>query len=150
MNILFTMVYYFLLFSMFIPHSKNKRNWVSVRLCYNRLPCTQGGKGVGGRGGYQLRITPIFLKLSRITRITEKINKILTTITSILLSFDLNKIRGRGTKKRVEVGIIAMYFKMSLLLVSKDILTITEISKENHESRAITQQAATPNHDSRG
>ena len=120
MNILFTMVYYFLLFSMFIPHSKNKRNWVSVRLCYNRLPYTQGGKGNGG-GGYQLRITPIFLKLSRITRITEKINKILTTITSILLSFDLNKIRGRGTKKRVEVGIIAMYFKMSLLLVSKDI-----------------------------
>ena len=104
---------------MFIPHSKNKRNWVSVRLCYNRLPCTQGGKGVGGGGGgYQLRITPIFLKLSRIT---EKISKILTTITSILLSFDLNKIRGRGTKKRVEVGIIAMYFKMSLLLVSKDI-----------------------------
>ena len=107
---------------MFIPHSKNKRNWVSVRLCYNRLPYTQGGKGNGGGGwGYQLRITPIFLKLSRITRITEKINKILTTITSILLSFDLNKIRGRGTKKRVEVGIIAMYFKMSLLLVSKDI-----------------------------
>ena len=106
---------------MFIPHSKNKRNWVSVRLCYNRLPYTQGGKGVGGwGGGYQLRITPIFLKLSRITRITEKIKKILTTITSILLSFDLNKIRGRGTKKRVEVGIIAMYFKMSLLLVSKD------------------------------
>ena len=56
-------------------------------------PILRVAKGLGGGGGYQLRITPIFLKLSRITRITEKINKILTTITSILLSFDLNKIR---------------------------------------------------------
>ena len=59
---------------------------------------------------YQLRITPILFKYSRITHITEKINTALTTITVMLLSFDLNKIRGRGTKKRVEVGVIAMHF----------------------------------------
>ena len=68
-------------------------------------------EGGGGRGeGYQLRITPILFKYSRITHITEKINTALTTITVMLLSFDLNKIRGRGTKKRVEVGVIAMHF----------------------------------------
>ena len=106
---------------MFIPHSKNKRNWVSVRLCYNRLPYTQGGKGVGGGGATNYASRRFFLSYHASRASQKKINKILTTITSILLSFDLNKIRGRGTKKRVEVGIIAMYFKMSLLLVSKDI-----------------------------
>ena len=35
---------------MYITHSKNKRNGVSVRLCDNRLPYAQGGKGGGGRG----------------------------------------------------------------------------------------------------
>ena len=109
MSILFIMVCYFLLFSVYITHSKNKTNGVSVRPCDNRLPYAQGGKGGGGRG-YQLRITPIIFKYSRITCITEKINKTLTTTTGMLVSFDLNKIRGRGTKKRVEVGVIATHF----------------------------------------
>ena len=92
------MVCYFLLFSVYITHSKNKTNGVSVRPCDNRLPYAQGGKGGGGRGegeggrGYQLRITPIIFKYSRITRITEKINKTLTTTTGMLVSFDLNKM----------------------------------------------------------
>ena len=61
------------------------------------------GEEEGGRG-YQLRIKPIIFKYSRITRITEKIDKTLTTITGMLVSF------GRGTKKRVEVGVIATHF----------------------------------------
>ena len=44
------MVCYFLLFSVYITHSKNKTNGVSVRPYDNRLPDAQGGKGGGGRG----------------------------------------------------------------------------------------------------
>ena len=138
MSILFTMVCYFLLFSMYITRGKNKRNWVSVRLCDNGLPYTQGGKGGGGEGGGGTNYVSrrFFLKLLRITRITEKINKILTTITSILLSFDLRKSEVEGQKKRLEVGVIATNFKC-LCFYFQMILTITEISKENHESRAV-------------
>ena len=82
-------------------------------------PILRVAKGLGGATNYASRRFFLSYHASRASQ--KKINKILTTITSILLSFDLNKIRGRGTKKRVEVGIIAMYFKMSLLLVSKDI-----------------------------
>ena len=105
------MVCYFLLFSMFITHSKNKRNWVSVRLCYNRLPYTQGGKGGGGKE-YQLHITPIIFKHSRITRITGKINKIL----------GYNNINQRSrNEKKGRSWCHSHVFLMSLPLVSHDI-----------------------------
>ena len=53
----------------------------------------QAGKGGGGDLS---RITPIFFQLSRIT---EKQNEMLTTLTSILLSFDLRKSKVEERQK---------------------------------------------------
>ena len=63
----------------------------------------QGGKG--GGGGDLSRITPIFFQLSRIT---EKQNEMLTTLTSILLSFDLRKSEVEERQKGQEVAVITI------------------------------------------
>ena len=70
------------------------------------------------KGEYLSRITPIFLKLSRIT---EKWNKILTTLTSILLSFDLRKAEVEKREKRVRSWCHTYLFSVSLLLVLNDV-----------------------------
>ena len=70
------------------------------------------------KGEYLSRITPIFLKLSRIT---EKWNKILTTLTSILLSFDLRKPEVEKREKRVRSWCHTYLFSVSLLLVLNDV-----------------------------
>ena len=70
------------------------------------------------KGEYLSRITPIFLKLSRIT---EKWNKILITLTSILLSFDLRKPEVEKREKRVRSWCHTYLFSMSLLLVLNDV-----------------------------
>ena len=70
------------------------------------------GKGVGeGGGGYLSRITPIM----------EKYNKILTTLASILLSFDLRKSEVEEREKTGRIWCHNYLFLMSLLLVSNDI-----------------------------
>ena len=85
-------------------------------------PILRVAKGEGGGRGYQLCITPIIFKLSRITRITEKINKVLTTLTSVLLShFIWTKSEVEERKKGRSWCHSFNVFLMSLLLVSNDI-----------------------------
>ena len=85
--------------------------------------------GGGGRNTYHAsRITSIILKLSRVTK---NENELLTTSTSIPLSFDLRKSHVEKREKGQEVAVIRMYFDVS---VSS---SITEISKENHALRVV-------------
>lgn len=74
-------------------------------------PILRVAKGEGGRE-YQLLITPIIFKHSRITRITEKINKIL----------GYNNINQRSrNEKKGRSWCHSHVFLMSLPLVSHDI-----------------------------
>ena len=68
--------------------------------------------------GYPITHNANFVKLSRTT---EKYNKIFTSLTSILLSFDLRKSEVEEREKRQDVGVMTIFFLMSLLLVSNDI-----------------------------
>ena len=65
----------------------------------------QGGKG--RERGVPITHHADFFQLSRIT---ERQNKILTTLTSILLSFDLRKSEVEEQQKGEDVGVITIYF----------------------------------------
>ena len=74
------------------------------------------------------------LKLSCISK-----NKILTTLTSILLSFDLKKSQVEEQEKRARSWChnYILIFNVSASGFKLMILTIMEISKENHMSRVL-------------